>query len=49
MVVTRGNQLYQNRRLNIGNYYFENMVSFKYLGVDINSRNNYHKKIRLRE
>jgi len=48
MVVTRGNQLDQNRRLKVENYCFEKVESFKYLGVDINSHNNYHEEIRLR-
>jgi len=48
MIVTKSNQLDQNRSLKIENYCFENVESFKYLGVDINSRNNYHEKIKLR-
>lgn len=48
MIVKRGNQLHQNRSLNIGNYCFEKVESFKYLGVDINSHNNYHEEINLR-
>jgi hypothetical protein len=37
MIVKRGNQLHQNRSLNIGNYCFEKVESFKYLGVNINN------------
>jgi len=48
MVVTRGNQLDQNRRLKIESYCFEKVENFKYFGVDINSLNNYHEEIRLR-
>jgi len=48
MVVTRGNQLDQNRRLKIENYCFKKVESFKYLGVNINIRNNYHEEIKLR-
>jgi len=48
MVVTTGNQIDQDRSLEIENYCFEKVESFKYLGVDINSRNNYHEDIKLR-
>lgn len=48
MIVQRGNQLHQNRSLNIENYCFEKVENFKYLGVDINSQNNYHEEINLR-
>jgi hypothetical protein len=48
MIVTRGNQLDQNRSLEIKNYCFEKVESFKYLGVDINSYNNYYEEIELR-
>jgi hypothetical protein len=48
MVIMRGNQLHQNRNLGIENYCFEKVKNFKYLGVDINSRNNYHEEINLR-
>jgi len=34
--------------LNIENYYFEKVESFKYLGVDKNSHNNYREEINLR-
>uniref|UniRef100_A0A2S2QGX8 Uncharacterized protein n=1 Tax=Sipha flava TaxID=143950 RepID=A0A2S2QGX8_9HEMI len=48
MVVKRGNQLHQNRNLVIGNYCFEKVECFKYLEVDLNSRNSYHEEINLR-
>lgn len=48
MVVTRGNRLHQNRSLDVENYCFEKTESFEYLGVDINSRNNYHGEIKLK-
>jgi hypothetical protein len=48
MIVKRGNQLHQNRSMNTGNYCFEKVESFKYLGVNINSHNNYHEEINLR-
>lgn len=48
MVVTRRNQLDLNRSLNIRNYCFENLENLKYLKIDKNSRNNYHKEITLR-
>lgn len=48
MVVTRGNQLDKNRRLNLENYCFKKVESFRYLGVNISSRKNYHEEIKLR-
>ena len=48
MVVTRFNQLDQNGSLEIENYCFEKVESFKYPRVYINSRNNYHEEIKLR-
>lgn len=48
MVVTRGNRLHQNRSLDVENYCFEKAESFKHLGVDINSRDNYHEEIKLK-
>lgn len=48
MVVMRGNQLAQNRSLEVKNYYFEKVDNFKYLRVDMNNRNNYHEAIKLR-
>lgn len=47
MVITRDNLLDQNNCLNIENYCFEKVESYKPLGAEINSRNNYHEKIRL--
>jgi len=49
VVVTRGNELDQNRSLKKENYCFEKVESFKYLGLDKNSHSNYHEEeIRLR-
>jgi hypothetical protein len=47
MIIMRGYQLHQNRNLDIENYCFEKVESLKYLGVDINSHNNYHEEINL--
>lgn len=46
MIVTRRN--HEIRELEIHNYNFETLTSFKYLGVDINKNANNHKEIKLR-
>lgn len=40
MVVTKSNQLDQTSGLKIENYCFEKVVSFSYLGVELNNCNN---------
>ena len=46
MVVTRNN--HRIGHLDIGNYKFERVDNFKYLGVDINKDANSHEEIKLR-
>lgn len=46
MIMTR--RLINKQNLNIGQYTFEQVDNFKYLGVNINANNNIHNEINLR-
>jgi len=48
VVITRDNQLNHNKAIKIENYCFGKVEIFKYLGVEINSHNDYHEEVRLR-
>lgn len=46
MTVTRKPTIMQS--LSVGQYLFEQVENFKYLGVNINQRNNMHNEVKMR-
>lgn len=46
MIMSRRSRILQN--LAVGEYTFEQVEDFKYLGVNLNNKNDMHNKIRLR-